>query len=107
METTIDERVPYDPLFPVRLPLSSAPSREAIWLLLGPRPDTTLYGREELDAVRSTFPALTHAFTSAMAREALDAAVDQREKSLREAIADLSTRMRAIEAAHRTELKHG
>jgi len=107
METTIDERVPYDPLFPVRLPLSSAHSREAIWLLLGPRPDTTLYGREELDAVRSTFPALTHAFTSAMAREALDAAVDQREKSLRDAIADLSTRIRAIEAAHRTELKHG
>jgi len=106
-ETTLGERVPNDPLFPVRLSLSSAPSRQALWLLLGPRPDTTLYGREELDAVRSTFPALTHAFTSAMAREALGAAVDRREKCLRDAIADLDTRMRAIEAAQRIGSKKG
>jgi hypothetical protein len=36
----------HDPLFPVRLPLNL---RATGWLLLGPRPDGSLYGRDEMD----------------------------------------------------------
>jgi hypothetical protein len=88
-----------DSLFPVRLGLGSASSGLAIWLLLGPRPDNTLYGREDLDAVRSTFPALKHALTSALMREALDAAADRREKRLRMELSEIRTRLGDVEAA--------
>jgi hypothetical protein len=93
------ERDSSDLLFPVRLPLGKAPSGSAIWLLIGPRPDGTLYGREDLNAVRSTFPRLKNALTSALMREALDAAVDRREKRLRMELSEIRTRLGEIEAA--------
>ena len=40
-----------DPLFPVRLSLHCPFSRRSAWLLLGPRPDGSLYGRDDLDAL--------------------------------------------------------
>lgn len=90
---------PSDQLFPVRLALGKAPSGLTAWLLLGPRPDGTLYGREDLDAVRSMFPALTHALTATLMREALDAAVDRREKRLRMELSEIRTRLGDVEAA--------
>jgi hypothetical protein len=97
--THLAERDAGDPLFPVRLPLGQAPSGSAIWLLIGPRPDSTLYGREDLEAVRSTFPALKQALTSALMREALDAAVDRREKRLRTELGEIRARLNEVEAA--------
>jgi hypothetical protein len=92
---------PNDPLFPVRLQLGAAPSGRAIWLLLGPRPDGTLCGHEDLDAVRSTFPALMNAVTSALMREALEAAVDKREKRLRAELSQIRARLSELEVASR------
>jgi hypothetical protein len=104
VENPLGERSLSDSLFPIRLSLTNAHSDQAIWLLLGPRPDMTLYGREDLDAVRSTFPAVTHALRSVMAREALYAAMDRREKCVRSAIIELSARMGAVETSQRIAL---
>lgn len=92
-----------DRIFPVRLPIGQAPSGATIWLLFGPRPDGTLYGREDLDAVRSTFPALKHALGSALLAEALDSAVDRREKRLRAELGVICARLESIERTFRPE----
>jgi hypothetical protein len=90
------ERHHGDRLFPVRLRLSTDLS-SSTWLLLGPRPDMTLYGREDLDAVRSTFPAFKQALTAAMLREALGAATARRESRVRKELSEIRTRLQKIE----------
>jgi hypothetical protein len=86
-----------DRVFPVRLRLGSSASDETTWLLLGPRPDGTLYGKEELDAVRSTFSAFEQALRSARAREAVAAAINRRDKFLRTEIHQIHARLYALE----------
>jgi hypothetical protein len=87
-----------DPIFPLRLSLGSAGTGAAGWLLLGARPDGTLYGREDLDAVRSILPALQNALIAARAREALDDAIDRRERHLRTEIRAIHARLRLLES---------
>jgi hypothetical protein len=96
-----EERDDGDPVFPLRLPLGNATSNA--WLLLGPRPDGTLYGSEDLDAVRSIFSALQHALISARHREALASAINHREKRLRSEIGSICARLDALELSS-TEL---
>jgi len=91
------ERNISDPLFPIRLRLGSATSGSANWLLLGPRPDATLYGREDLDAVRSTFPALKHALAAAMVREAFATTVARRERRLRNELREIRAWLQEVE----------
>ena len=86
-----------DPVFPLRLPLGSAAPDTAAWLLMGPRPDGTICAREDVDAVRSILPAFQHALAAAMGRDALNAAVNRRDKRLRTEICDLRLRLHAIE----------
>lgn len=84
-----------DRVFPVRMALGSATG--APCLLLGARPDGTLYGREDLDAVRSTFPALQHALITAEHREALATAINHRDKRLRTEISRIRARLEVLE----------
>jgi hypothetical protein len=91
------ERAHDDPIFPLRLALGGTSLGATIWLLLGPRPDGTLYGREDLDAVRSTFPTLQRALTSSIAREALGSQISHRENLLRAEVNSLRERVRMIE----------
>ena len=91
------ERNISDPLFPIRLRLGSATSGSANWLLLGPRPDATLYGLEDLDAVRSTFPALKHALAAAMVREAFATTVARRERRLRNELREIRAWLQEVE----------
>lgn len=94
--TNLRERDQRDPTFPLRLLLGTT-SGGVTWLLLGPRPDGTLYGREEMDAVRSIFPALQGALSSTAARESVADAILRREKRLRTEIAALRANLRAVE----------
>jgi hypothetical protein len=96
-------RDPADRLFPLQLPLGDADRNAAIWLLLGPRPDGTLYGSEDLDAVRSTFPALQQAFHAARARATIAAAINRRENLLREELCRMDARLTVLEKS--TSLK--
>ncbi len=90
-----------DPIFPLRLPLGNAGPGAGGWLLLGPRPDGTLYGKEDLDAVRSILPALQNALITTSAREALDDAIDRRERHLRTEIRAIHTRLHLLESLAR------
>ena len=58
-----------DPLFPVRLQLACPVSGTVGWFLLGPRPDGSLYGKEDIGAVNSLRPAVRRALVGATARE--------------------------------------
>jgi hypothetical protein len=95
--TRFPERDHRDLLFPLRLALGGTSGRATAWLLLGPRPDGTFYGRDDLDAVRSTFPALQHGLASAIARDALHSEISRREKGVRTEINDLRQRLGMIE----------
>ena len=88
-----------DAVFPLRLAIGSTRSGESAWLLLGSRPDGTFYGREDLEAVRSSLPALQNALIATEAREALDAAIDRREKHLRIEIRRIHERLGALETS--------
>jgi len=71
------ERLSRDPpgdLFPVRLDLACPVSGGTGWLLLGPRPDGSLYAREDLAALDFVRPAIRRALLWATAHERLRAA---------------------------------
>jgi hypothetical protein len=86
-----------DPVFPLRMPLGNVTSWAGAWLVLGPRPDGTLCGREDVDAVRSILPSLQKALITTRARETLDSAIDRREKLLRTEIRHIYARLHALE----------
>lgn len=58
-----------DPVFPIRLPLHSASSGRSTWLLLGPRPDGSLYGSDEVDALRVISQPLRQSLSWTLSRE--------------------------------------
>ena len=86
-----------DNLFPVRLGIGNVTSENSAWLLIGPRPDGTMYGREDLDAVQSILPALRNALITTAAREDFDLAIDRREKLLQIEIERINVRLKALE----------
>jgi hypothetical protein len=57
--------------FPVRLELGCPACGADGWLLLGPRPDGSLYGADDLEAVKSILPALRHSLEASAASEAV------------------------------------
>jgi hypothetical protein len=65
------ESGPVDDLFPMRIRLHAgvADARDRNWLLLGPRPDGSLYGREERQALRQVAPSVARALAIARERE--------------------------------------
>lgn len=80
-----------DPLFPLRLPLSHDGETVCGWLLLGPRPDGTLYGKDERAALDEVTPALARAVIVIRAREA-------RDRAQREWMEQVGARLTALEA---------
>jgi hypothetical protein len=95
--TNLRQCDPRDRLFPCRLRLTTPSISAATWLLLGPRPDGTLHGKEDLDAVRSIIPALGRALTATYTREALDRSLNRRENRLRKEVAHLRANVRSLE----------
>ena len=78
---------PDDGLFPVRLPLHCPFSGRTAWLLLGPRPDGSLYGRDDLDALDAVRPAIRHALSWALNRERERADSRREWRALRKEVA--------------------
>ena len=56
---------------PIHLALGCAACDGDARLLLGPRPDGSIYGADDVDAVQSILPALRHALEQAVATEAV------------------------------------
>jgi hypothetical protein len=84
-----------DPLFPLRIPLTSghrADDAPVGWLLLGPRPDGSLYGKDELDALHAIVDPVARAVRIVQLREA-------REHESRAGAARHGRRIKALEKA--------
>ena len=91
------EHEPNDRTFPLRLRICTINSGEDAWLLLGPRPDGSLCGKEELEAVRSLFPQLQQALNRVRARESVDRAIARRERRIRRELAEFREQLRSVE----------
>nr|NUR37210.1 hypothetical protein [Sphingomonas sp.] len=83
--------------FPVRLTIGRIVGDRRAMLLLGPRPDASLFAKEDLSAVRSVLPAIQRALSAAVLQEALNEAIEKRELSLRNEVRDLNSRLQAVE----------
>ncbi len=75
-----------DPVFPFRLPLMADGFEMRGWLLLGPRPDGSLLGREECKALRSLAAPLARAMAISLRREHRRAFAQQEQLSLADRI---------------------
>jgi hypothetical protein len=63
-----------DPLFPLRIPLEADGHGRVGWLLLGPRPDGSFYGRDERETLAAVADPVARALERAASREAREEA---------------------------------
>ncbi|HST36723.1 MAG TPA: hypothetical protein VLK25_08865 [Allosphingosinicella sp.] len=73
-----------DPLFPMRIPLRvrHARGKPLGWLLLGPRPDGSFYGKDERDALAGIADPVGRALQVVLRREAREARTEARLAAL-------------------------
>lgn len=64
-----------DPDFPLRMVLLCPFGKPRGWLLIGPRPDGSFYGKDDLDALAAIAPSLRHALFMVLAREQYQRAI--------------------------------
>jgi hypothetical protein len=83
-----------DPLFPMRVPLEADGHGRVGWLLLGPRPDGSFYGKDEREALSAIADPVARALQIVRTRqgretqtEGLLASIMERLKSVEQAIA--------------------
>ncbi len=92
------EHYPSDCLFRLCIPIRSTFAGATPWLLLGPRPDGTLYGKDELDALNAILPAVRDSLSSVMMREAYLAHQRRADRRVRQDLAELRSRVAIIES---------
>ena len=80
-----------DALLPIRVPLAADGCGRVGWLLLGPRPDSSLYGRDEREALSAIADPVARALAIAMRRETAAVTVSG-------ALERLAGRMASLEA---------
>jgi hypothetical protein len=89
-----------DPLFPVRVPLCSAPGGTCVgWLLIGPRPDGTQIGGDEREALGEIADPVARAIHIVQKRERQEGEVTGSLAALGERIAALEARLTLGSAA--------
>jgi len=81
---------PSDPLLPYRVPLEAEGHGRVGWLLLGPRPDGSLFGKAERDAIGDIAEPVARAVQVALIRE-------ERETAYRRDIQSMKRRMQVVE----------
>lgn len=72
-----------DPLFPTRVPLAADGIGQIGWLLLGPRPDGSLYGKDERKALTEIADPVARALAIAATRQARAALHEKDNRSIR------------------------
>jgi len=77
--------------FPVRLRLHADGIGDAGWLLLGPRPDDSLIGRDERVVLREIGDPLARALLVATERQTALAAIEARFGAIERRLAELSS----------------
>ena len=91
------ERDPGDPIFPVRMALRCPFGSVRGWLLLGPRPDGSLYGKDELEALAEIAPPLRRALLAARHREQEQAREARRLRAVARIIGEITARIDRFE----------
>lgn len=86
-----------DRTFPLRMALHCPFGKVRGWLLLGPRPDSSLYGKDEIDALRVIAPPLRQALFAAREREKEKARERRYRTACEKTIASLSRRLEVVE----------
>lgn len=77
---------PSDPLLPVRVPLEADGCGRVGWLLLGPRPDGSLYGKDERETLADIADPVARALHIVRRRAAREAEIDARLARLEAAL---------------------
>jgi hypothetical protein len=85
-----------DPLFPVRVPLEAEGHGRVGWLLLGARPDGSLFGKSECDAIEEIAEPVARAVQVALRRQEREQQVERRLQNIEAAIAKLATSRRVV-----------
>jgi len=80
-----------DELFPVRVPLEAEGHGRVGWLLLGSRPDGTLFGKAERDAIEEIAEPVARAVQVALTREEREASYERRFAELERMVAKLTS----------------
>jgi hypothetical protein len=80
-----------DALFPVRAPLEAEGHGRVGWLLLGPRPDGSLFGRSEFAAIEEIAEPVARAIEVALRRQERDRQLEERLQAIESSIAKLSS----------------
>jgi hypothetical protein len=78
-----------DPLFPLRLPLVAPDGQAAGWLVLGPHPDGSRFGKEDRKALEELAPPLARALLLAIERSRRENEREAERRSLVERLAQL------------------
>lgn len=86
-----------DLLFPLRLALRCPFGSVRGWLLLGPRPDGSGYGKDELEALDVILPGLRRALLASIERQNERRRDRSAERSLRDQAAELAARIEVLE----------
>ena len=81
-----------DLLFPVRVPLEAEGHGRVGWLLLGSRPDGSLYGKAERDAIEEIAEPVARAVQVVLLREEREARLERRFERIEQKIARLRAR---------------
>ena len=92
---------PADPLFPLRIALSTAAGDPFGWVLLGPRPDGSFYRHDELEALAEIAAPLRRAVLAARDRAHRAADALKWQRSVTASLAGLSERVAALEPTRR------
>ena len=79
-----------DPQFPVRIPLEAEGHGRVGWLLLGPRPDGSLFGKSECDVIQEIAEPVARAVEVAIRRQERERKIEKRLKAIEASIAKLS-----------------
>jgi hypothetical protein len=83
--------------FPLRIALRCPFGSARAWLLLGPRPDGSFYGRDDLDALSEIAAPFQRALFAVAEREAGDKARRRLDKEIRRSLSTLNQRLTMLE----------
>jgi hypothetical protein len=86
------DHVDSDPVFPVRVPLEAEGHGRVGWLLLGPRPDGSLFGKTERTAIEEVAEPVARAIQVTVRRAEREANIEARLKGLEAIVAKLKPR---------------
>lgn len=83
-----------DALFPVRAPLEAEGHGRVGWLLLGARPDGSLFGKSEFDAIEEIAEPVARAIEVALRRQEREQQIENRFLALEQRISELGAKLK-------------